>query len=295
MFSIIIPTCNRNDLLSQCLDQLNPLVQAPNGYNYEVIVTDDSNNLITAQLIKERYNWVKWIEGPKKGPAANRNNGAKYAHGEWLIFLDDDCLPDAHILKEYCNALSLNPGIQVFEGCISTDRNQQSFAEESPVNESGGYLWSCNFMINKSLFVDKLKGFDEGFPFPAMEDVDLDYRLRKLGCTIIFIKNALVVHPWRVQKKMYAVTMRRFESLLYFLGKHPEMRKKLNSKYYLHMVMSGVKSLFVNSVKFKFKGFGRKIIHIALHFYFSLYFIFNRQAKISKSSNVSGSTVAIND
>ena len=59
----------------------------------EVIVSDDSKQCIAKELIQEKYSWVKWIEGPKKGPAANRNNGAKYATGDWFIFIDDDCEP----------------------------------------------------------------------------------------------------------------------------------------------------------------------------------------------------------
>lgn len=223
--SVIIPTCNRNDLLANCLDLLAPSVQSFDFKDYEVIITDDSNSNEANNLIKEKYPWAKWVEGPKNGPAANRNNGVKYAKGEWLIFFDDDCLPDKNILSIYYNALVKNKNIQVFEGCIKADREQQSLIEESPINETGGYLWSCNFMISRRVFVEELNGFDEKFPYASMEDVDLHYRLIKLNCQCAFLKEALVIHPWRLQKKLLSISLKRYESTLYFLRKHPEKKR----------------------------------------------------------------------
>ncbi|MVN22227.1 glycosyltransferase family 2 protein [Mucilaginibacter arboris] len=279
MLSIIIPTCNRNDLLAMCLDCLNPQFQTINAANYEVIVTDDSKQNRARQFIKENYTWVKWIAGPQRGPAANRNNGARNAKGEWLIFIDDDCLPDKQLLEIYQTAILSNEKILVFEGCIKTDRVQQSLAEESPVNETGGYLWSCNFMINKKIFLHDLNGFDEKFPFAAMEDVDLDYRLSKSGFSKVFLKNAYVVHPWRVQKKMWTITLNRFKSTLYFLKKHPEKKKEINSKYYFIAFFNGFfKNTLKNAFKYKFKGFFSKVNYDILQLYFSVYIsIYNRQ------------------
>ena len=46
---------------------------------YEVIVTDDGCRDKTRDLIKNKYQWVYWVQGPRCGPAANRNNGASHA------------------------------------------------------------------------------------------------------------------------------------------------------------------------------------------------------------------------
>jgi len=272
MLSIIIPTCNRNKLLIQCLDCFSPKVQTISTVDYEVIVTDDSKQHQAKQLIEEKYNWVKWIAGPQKGPAANRNNGAKNADGDWLIFIDDDCLPDANILQAYETAITNNKKALVFEGCIKADRARQNLAEESPVNESGGYLWSCNFMIYKITFLNKLGGFDEKFPYAAMEDVDLDYRLSKDTISKVFVKNAFVIHPWRVQKNMWTITIKRFKSTLYFLNKHPEKKKEINSKYYLTAFYNSfVKNTLRNAVKYGFRGFADKIVYDILQLYFCFY------------------------
>jgi GT2 family glycosyltransferase len=49
-------------------------------------------------------------------------------------------------------------------------------------------------MIWKSLFWD-LKGFDENFPYPHLEDVDLRERIKKQGRNFSFIDKALISHP----------------------------------------------------------------------------------------------------
>ena len=277
MLSVIIPTYNRNDLLTLCLDCLDPKYQTLSSDQYEVIVTDDGKNQQAKQLLKENYSWAKWVAGTQKGPAANRNSGAKNAQGEWLVFIDDDCLPAKQILEVYHNALSGYPNTLVFEGCIKVDREQQSLAEESPVNQTGGYLWSCNFMINKNLFLNTLQGFDEQFPYAAMEDVDLDYRLHLKNIKKVFLKDAIVVHPWRVQKHMYQITKQRFLSTLYFLKKHPEKKKEINSKYYLiAFYNSFIKNTLKNAAAYQFKGIFSKITYDFMQLYFSVYMAINK-------------------
>ncbi|MDF2430506.1 MAG: hypothetical protein JWP44_137 [Mucilaginibacter sp.] len=215
--SIIIPTCNRNDLLSKCLELLSPDIQAIGLNDYEVIVTDDSKDNKAKSLIEVNYSWAKWMEGPKKGPAANRNNGAKYAKGEWLVFVDDDCLPQNSWLNSYREAINLNKNIHVFEGCTNAERPRQRFDEEAPINTSGNKLWSCNFAISKDVFF-KLNGFDENFPNAAMEDVDFYVRVTELT-QILFVPGAFVIHPWR-KKIPFKNFKKHLKSQRYFARKH---------------------------------------------------------------------------
>lgn len=280
MISIIIPTYNRNDLLSKCLDCLKSENQQINKYTYEVIVTDDSQENIARDLIENHFNWVNWLEGPKRGPAANRNNGASKAIGEWLLFIDDDCLPDKMIIQEYTNSIRNNNKVLVFEGLIKSNGFQRRFDEECPINITGGYLWSCNFMIEKNLFFEKLGGFDDKFPYAAMEDVDMHYRLNKLGTTIIFLPQALVVHPWRIQKNLFRTNLNRFKSTLYFLDKHPEKNSEINSFFYIKVVyMDLLKNGLLKIPKYGFKGFTSIFVKSSMSLFFSIYLIFRNNIK----------------
>jgi GT2 family glycosyltransferase len=219
-FSVIIPTYNRNDLLRKCLDRLDPKRQQLAPETYEVIVTDDGRDVSTRELIGDEYPWARWVAGPQAGPAANRNNGADAAGGDWLVFIDDDCLPHHGLLSGYRDAIRTNDA-QVFEGKTSPDGLRSRVDMECPINESGGYLWSCNMAIRKDLFL-KLGGFDVNFPAPAMEDVDLRTRLIKAGKGIVFVPEAVVKHPWRI-KKGFNFWRQHSASRIYFVEKHPEM------------------------------------------------------------------------
>jgi GT2 family glycosyltransferase len=196
-FSIIIPTANRNNFLQSCLEKLDCKVQGLSKEDYEIIVTDDGKENQAKELIKEKFHWVQWIEGPKCGPAANRNNGAKYAKGEWLIFLDDDVLPDENILNSYKQGIEQNSDVLAFEGGIipdDWDLLKRDMAE-CPVNTEGGCFWSANICIQKKLF-NEVGGFDEQFSIAAQEDQDLFERL-KIVTEIRFLKKCHVMHEVR--------------------------------------------------------------------------------------------------
>ncbi|HEY9599668.1 MAG TPA: glycosyltransferase family A protein [Cyanophyceae cyanobacterium] len=216
LFSVIIPTYHRDDQLAQCLDCLAPTVQTLPAEHYEVIVSDDGSTTTSQALIAERYPWVRWVAGPGRGPAANRNNGAAHAYGEWLVFTDDDCLPDAQWLAAYGEAIA--PDIQVYEGKTTCAVGLRSPFEHAPINLTGGCLWSCNLMIKTVLF-RKIKGFDETFPYPHMEDIDLRERLNFLEIKTKFIPSAVVDHPPRKLPWGNQLGASQ-ESVLFYWSKH---------------------------------------------------------------------------
>lgn len=193
--SVVIPTCHRDDLLAKCLDCLAPGAQTLPSERYEVIVTDDGSRSTAQQLVASRYPWAKWVEGPRTGPAANRNNGASHAAGEFVAFTDDDCLPSTDWLAAYAEAIT--DTVTVYEGKTTCDVGITSPLYQAPINLAGGCLWSCNFMIQTSLFRE-MEGFDTQFAMPAMEDIDLHERLCQRGASIVFVEGAVVDHPPRL-------------------------------------------------------------------------------------------------
>jgi GT2 family glycosyltransferase len=52
---------------------------------------------------------------------------------------------------------------------------------------------TSNLLVLKDLFV-RLGGFDESFKFPAAEDYDFCFRMRKLGYEAIMLKDVSVTH-----------------------------------------------------------------------------------------------------
>jgi GT2 family glycosyltransferase len=193
-FSVIVPTRDRNDLLALCLARLAPGAQTIPIEQYEVIVTDDSVNEAARSLVSSTYPWARWVAGPRKGPAANRNNGASSAKGELVVFIDDDCLPEHDVLAGYTAAL--RPDVAVYEGKITCRDGITSPMQTAPENPTGGTLWSCNFAMRRDAF-SRVGGFDARFPLAHMEDVDMRDRILDAGLKIEFVAAASVDHPPR--------------------------------------------------------------------------------------------------
>ena len=196
-YSIVIPTYKRNHQLALCLQRLQPAAQSLEASLYEVIVTDDAADAATEQLLLTQFPWATYTAGPQRGPAANRNHGAILATGKWLVFTDDDCLPDAQWLQAYADAIKLHPDCKAFEGAILPDdwALLKKDMAECPVNTEGGCFWSANIMVAHSLF-QELGGFDEQFAIAAQEDQDLQWRIQQQH-DIVFVQPATVVHPVR--------------------------------------------------------------------------------------------------
>jgi glycosyltransferase involved in cell wall biosynthesis len=213
--SVIIPTRDRLEQLAQCLDRVAPGKQTIDSGLYEVIVSDDGRTSPAAEALGAAYPFVRWVKGPARGPAANRNAGARVARGDLLVFTDDDCLPDPVWLEAY-----LKGSATVREGRTYPDRPRRSIVEECPINETGGNLWSCNFAIARSAF-ETLGGFDERFPHAAYEDMDFYLRCQKERWDVEFIAAAAVCHPFRPARDWNAVLKLR-QSLFLFMDKYPD-------------------------------------------------------------------------
>jgi glycosyltransferase involved in cell wall biosynthesis len=195
-FSIVIPTLDRNEALATCLTRLCTEVQRVSSTDFEIIVTDDSPEGLARKMIESDFPLVRWVEGPGRGPSANRNNGARNALGQWIFFTDDDCIPDSHWLNFLIEHSKC--GFRVLEGKTICSAGLSGRLYEAPINEVGGFLWSCNFAIQRELFFE-LGGFDERFPFASGEDEEFRERLKKFGIKTLFVPKAIVDHPPRLR------------------------------------------------------------------------------------------------
>lgn len=226
--AIVIPTRNRHQLLKRCLRRLIAYVGA--HPECSIVVSDDGNASETRAVLKEGFGIVAVIQGPHQGPAANRNCGASHSTGDLIVFLDDDCIPSENLIGSYQEAAMRNPEIGVFEGRISAKGELSSFADAFVTNETGGYLWSCNFAIRRELFL-KVKGFDARYPFAAMEDVDLHQRIKTLSA-VPFLPDAMVWHE--IERRIgWRVVQHHALSVLLFLHIHGPKATDKSSLYFL--------------------------------------------------------------
>lgn len=98
MFSIIVPSYNRNEEIKVLLESLKQQTL----YNFEVVIVDDCSK--SPVSVNEEYPFeVKVIRNnPNVGAAQSRNVGANHASREWLLFLDDD----DRFMPEKCERLT---------------------------------------------------------------------------------------------------------------------------------------------------------------------------------------------
>lgn len=185
-WSLIIPTCNRPERLARCLALLPREVT--------VIVTDDSSDARTHAMLRRDFAHVRWTQGPRRGPAANRNHGTTLAGGEWLAFLDDDVVPSPGWLTAIIAAATSET--DVIEGKTVCPNQTGHSLEEVVENLHGGNLWSCNFAIRAKAFRN-LGGFDEDFLEAGGEDMEFAWRVKRAGLEVRFAPEALVSHPPR--------------------------------------------------------------------------------------------------
>jgi GT2 family glycosyltransferase len=266
--SVVIPTYERPEDLRICLNSLSKEIQLQSP-SYEIIVTDDSKSDESRKMVEKEFPDVSWGKGKQNGPAGNRNAGVDRAKGEWIVFLDDDCIAQESYLKAYANAIKANAGTQVFEGRIFADRPRRTWAEGCPENEHGGMLWTSNLCVNRKLFME-MGGLDERFQI-AYEDVDFALRLKQKEIQSIFVSDAAVCHPWRTLKqegKNWKKVGYQFQELMIFLEKHPDQYQLHSAKVFLrHGIRGLVKEIPLGCLKFKGKGTLFKINKSFLSFY----------------------------
>jgi len=102
LISVIITTRNEEYNLPDLLDSLVVQEQP-----FEVIIIDSGSTDRTADIAKEygkKYPFVKLINyAATRGES--RNYGVKRARGDWVAFIDGDCIANPFWLKEFRRSL----------------------------------------------------------------------------------------------------------------------------------------------------------------------------------------------
>lgn len=196
--SVVIPTRDRPALLASALEALRE--QRWPFDSFEVIVVDDGSR--TPVSLPEFDLQVKLVRQHHKGPAAARNLGSQHASGEFLIFMDDDCLPGPNWLGEYAEALTQRPDTALGGDIgISDEANRYLQVSEWIVNAAlrhfdcrpggGFFLRSANLAVPAALF-RQVGQFDPAFH--VSEDREFLDRWLWRGYAAAALPTAWVLH-----------------------------------------------------------------------------------------------------
>ncbi|NOT64033.1 MAG: glycosyltransferase [Acidobacteria bacterium] len=194
--TVIIPTRNRPRELAACLTALQ--AQTFPADKFEVLVCDDGSTEELKSIVAsfEPVLNLRYLSQPQKGPAAARNLGIRHAQAVLVAMTDSDTLPQRDWLEKLVEALNANPQAIGAEGKVTAERPEE-FAPlgEGPTNLTGGVYLTCNCAYRREVLI-KAGGFDESFPYPAYEDVELAARTQQWG-EIVWQPDAVVYHPRR--------------------------------------------------------------------------------------------------
>lgn len=236
--SVVIPVLNSSEKLANLLDYLNQQVCR---FDFEVIVVDDGSTEDLKQIIdrNRRGLRLKYIKSPvNHGPAYARNKGIQEAEGQIVVFTDSDCSPQPDWLEKMLEPFE-NEIVSGVKGAYKTDQldtwaqlAQLEFVERYELLESQNDIDFIDTYSGAYRRRDLLKvnGFNTGFPTADNEDVDLAFRIKKLGGRFVFVRDAIVGHLHREGWVNYAkLKYRRGFWRMKVYGDHPE--KAANNSY----------------------------------------------------------------
>ena len=117
--TVAICTRNRSRAVERTLRSL-AAAALPTSLSWEVLVVDNSSDDDTASVIASVSDAlpVRVVVEPQIGLSHARNAAIREAHGDYILWIDDDVLVDAQWLRAYHDAFRARPEIAFFGGPI---------------------------------------------------------------------------------------------------------------------------------------------------------------------------------
>lgn len=278
--SVIIVNWNTRDYLSACLHSIKA---NPPGCAHEVIVVDNASADGSADMVRERFPWVRLIANVgNEGYAEGNNAGIRESSGEYVLLLN----PDTEVTPGSIDALLGFAGAHpdaAAVGCrlIGPDGNVQQSCRSFPdplgilfeytrlsrvfpkSRRFGSYrmtyfhythaaevdqpMGSCLLLSRKSL--DDVGMFDKEFPI-FFNEVDWCFRAKERGWKIYFTPDSEVIHHGGAGTGQIKPEMSResHRSLWRFYRKHYKGRIPMPVYWFIGAVIP-INSFFASRIK----------------------------------------------
>lgn len=236
--SFIVLTYNRTDALLLVLRSL----AAQCGAGHEVLIADDGSDRAQVDMLYQKCPlfkcpvWHIWHPDTGFTAAKARNLGAYHALGDYLVFLDGDCVPGASFVAAQTRLAQEKCFVNGSRVLLSELLTRKALSQETDLCSQSAWFWlkarlqgdsnkllhllgwpgslfrvktgfawqgirSCNMAVWRKDFV-AVNGFDETFEGWGHEDADLVLRLSNFG---VQRKNGFwateVFHLWHREQK----------------------------------------------------------------------------------------------
>ncbi|MEI6306353.1 MAG: glycosyltransferase, partial [Deltaproteobacteria bacterium] len=211
LVSIVIPLFNQAQLTKACIEAIRATAGDPG--RYELLLVDNGSWDWTPEYLKTLGNTVTVITNSDNvGFAKACNQAAKLAKAKYLLFLNNDTVPQAGWLDamlagmnkygaDIVGAKLLYPNGKVQHAGVSFNRNGigyhifKNFAADAPAVNKKRFMQCVTaacMLVSKQLF-NELDGFDERFQ-NGFEDVDFCLRAGRVGKRVLYTPDAVVIH-----------------------------------------------------------------------------------------------------
>ena len=215
--TIIIPVYNHAAFTEKCLEQLKKTL--PDTFCGEVIVVDDHSTDETPHLLARMADdWpvLRIIRNEKNlGFINNCNKAAEAATGEFLLFLNNDTLPQPGWFLALLNTFQQYPDagavggkliypdgtLQEAGGLLFSDGSGWNFGRNDPATDHPLYnhvravdYCSGALLATRRALFRALGGFDTQYQPAYYEDADYCFKVRRQGLTVYYQPESVVIH-----------------------------------------------------------------------------------------------------
>lgn len=211
MVSVLIVNFNGARHLPACLTALEQ--QTLPRDRFEVILVDNASSDGSEALVRDRYPWVRLVARDRNtGFTGGNNEAARHARGTLLALLNNDTIPDPYWLEEMLRARAETGADAVASKLVFAD-------DPRVVNSAGLFLLRDGRGADRGFRATDVGQFEETIPvfaacaaavlvpappsgeplfdsrfFLYYEDLDLGWRMRRVGKRFVYAPRSLVRH-----------------------------------------------------------------------------------------------------
>jgi GT2 family glycosyltransferase len=209
--SIVIPVYGQ---LAHTLACLRALAAHPPRTPFEVIVVDDASTDETATVLPDIAGLRYHRRAANAGFIAACNDGAAIARGDFVVFLNNDTVPQPGWLEALLSTFETQPrtGLAVAKlvypdgrlqeagGIVYSDGSAANYGRFADADDPRtAYVRECDYgsgaaiVLPRALF-DAVGGFDPRYAPAYYEDTDVAFAVRAAGHEVRYQPAAVVVH-----------------------------------------------------------------------------------------------------